>query len=326
MTSAPTSSDLSLTGIDPELISALAVLGPIGGEVRLDDLDLIHALRDTNAMMAALGTRLATDARVHTGNMTIAGRTPGTELLVRLYRPAEADGGALLFFHGGAHVLGDVYVEEPRCLRLAAEGRCLVVSVDYALAPEEPFPADLEDALAALRWLAAEAETLGVDLSRIGVGGGSAGAGLAASLALAARDQGGPALCWQMLVYPMLDDRLDTPSMQMPTTPLFGRRAAQDAWAHYLAGSPATAFSAPARADDLSGLPPAYAMVAEHDVLRDEGIDYARRLVEAGVPTELHLYPGTVHGFDLVGATTAVGRRALVEQAAATCRALGPTG
>jgi len=326
VSAAPSSSDLSLPRIDAELASALAALGPMPTEVRLDDMKLIHALRDSHAMMDALGTRLATDPRVHTDNVTITGRTPGKQLLLRLYRPAEADGGALLFFHGGAHLLGDVYVEEPRCLQLAAEGRCLVVSVDYALAPEEPFPADLEDALAALHWLAAEAGTLGVDVRRIGVGGGSAGAGLAAALALATRDRGGLRPCWQMLVYPMLDDRLQTPSMFLPATPLFGRRAAADAWAHYLGGRPATPLSAPARAEDLSALPPAYMLVAEHDVLRDEGIYYARRLVEAGVPTELHLYPGTVHGFDVVGATTAVGRRALAEQADATRRALAPYG
>lgn len=308
--------------LDPELARVCASLPSPGIEGRLDDLDLIRSMRDTLAIMEAQGRRLPTDPRVHVENVTVPGRAPGEELLVRLYRPVEADGGALLFLHGGAHVLGDVYVEEQRCLRLAAEGRCLVASVEYALAPEEPFPADLEDAYAALGWLSGHAEILEVDDRRIGVGGGSAGGGLAAALALAARHRGGPALCWQMLVYPMLDDRLETPSMQMAETALFSRRAAADAWTHYLGGQPATDLAAPGRAEDLSDLPPAYVMVAECDPLRDEGIDYARRLIEAGVPAELHLFPGTFHGFDLVGYNTAVGRRALAEQAAVTCTAL----
>jgi acetyl esterase len=314
------------TAMDPELAQALAALPSVPTEDGLDDLDLIRSLRDSLAIMKALGTNLPTDDRVEVEDVSVPGGASGSELLVRLYRPREHQGAALLFLHGGAYVLGDVYVEEARCLHLAAQGRCLVASVDYALAPEHPFPAGLEDAYAGLRWLAQQADALEVDPARVAVGGSSAGAGLAAALVLLARERRGPAICWQMLVYPMLDDRLRTPSMQMGGTPLFSRQAAADAWGHYLAGRPADQFAAAARATDLHGLPPAYVLVAEHDPLRDEGIDYARRLLEAGVGTELHLYAGTFHGFELVGSRTAVGRMALDEQARALRNALVAKG
>lgn len=323
--------------IDPELTRVLERLGDVGTEARLDDLGLIRSLRDTMTMMDALGTRLPSRRDVHVDNLHVPGRTPGRSLLVRMYRPDSHGGGALLFLHGGAYVLGDVYVEEERCLHLAAGAGVVVASVEYGLAPEEPFPAGLEDAYAGLSWLVAEAPSLGVDPGRVAIGGSSAGAGLAAAVALAARQRGGPPLAFQLLVYPMLDDRQDTPSMGLTNTPLFSRRAATDAWQHYLgpntddgADGPAARLgssahlAAPARAAELSGLPSAYVMAAEFDPLRDEAVAYARRLVEAGVSCELHLFPATFHGFDIVGSRTTVGRRALEEQAAALAGALAP--
>lgn len=312
--------------IDPELAQSLAALPSSGLDTGLDDMGLIHMMRDSLAIMKTLGTSLPTDERVEAENISIPGRAEGHELLMRIYRPRSQRGGGLLFLHGGAYVLGDVYVEEQRCLHLAAEAECLVASVGYALAPEEPFPAGLEDAYRALQWLTGEAPALGIDPARLAVGGSSAGAGLAAALTLLARHRKGPPISWQLLVYPMLDDRLATPSMELSGTPLFTRQAAADAWAHYLGVRPADQFGAAGRATDLRGLPPAYVLVAEHDPLRDEGVDYARRLVEAGVSTELHLYPGTFHGFELVGARTAVGRRALDEQARAVREALDAKG
>lgn len=308
--------------IDPELQRALDRLPPVGTESRLDDLELIRSLRDTLGMLQALGTTLPSDDQVATDNVTVPTPHPDGELLVRLYRPAERGDGALLFLHGGAYILGDAYVEEARCLHLASEGRCLVASVDYALAPESPFPAGLEDAYTGLEWLHGHAAELGVAPGRIAVGGSSAGAGLAAALALLARDRGGPPICFQLLVYPMLDDRMETASMRMEDTALFTPRAARDAWAHYLGGRVADHLAAPGRAADVSDLPPAYLLVAEHDPLRDEGIDYAKKLVAAGIPTELHLFPGTFHGFDLIGARTRIGRQALEEQASALRHAL----
>ena len=308
--------------IEPELQRILDRLPPVGTESSLDDLGLIHSLRDTRAMLRALGTSLPSDDRVTTEDLVVRSPRRDGEVPVRLYRPAQRGHGALVFLHGGAYVFGDVYVEEARCLHLAAEARCLVASAGYALAPESPFPAGLEDAYAALEWLFGHAAELDVAPERIAIGGSSAGAGLAAALALLARERGGPHACFQLLVYPMLDDRMETPSMGVEDTALFTPRAARDAWAHYLGGHPADHLAAPGRAHDLTALPPAYVLVAEHDPLRDEGIDYAKKLVEAGVPTELHLFPGTFHGFDLVGARTRIGRRALEEQAAALRHAL----
>ncbi len=308
--------------LDPELDRVVRAMPDFGTEARLDDLALIRSLRDTPAMLAALGRSLPLDDRVAVENREVPGRTADRELLVRVYRPTDADGGALVFLHGGAYVLGDVYVEEQRCLHLAAETGAVVVSVEYALAPEEPFPAGLEDAYAALRWASDGADVLGVDRGRIAVGGSSAGAGLAAALALLARRRGGPEICFQLLVYPMLDDRMESPSMQLRGTPLFSRRAAADAWGHYLGDREADELAAPARAERLAGLPPAYLMVAEQDPLRDEGIAYATALTRAGVECELHLLPGTFHGFDLVCPRSALGRRALEEQATALRRGL----
>jgi acetyl esterase/lipase len=234
---------------------------------------------------------------------------------------------ALVFFHGGAFVLGDLYTEELRCLRYAAEARCVVVSVDYRLAPEDPFPAAPDDCYAGLVWTVGHAGDLGIDPARVGVGGSSAGGALAAATALMARDRGGPVLAFQLLNYPVIDDRLDTPSMHaFDATPLWTSGASADMWVYYL-GEPqgrgeVSPYAAPGRAPDLSGLPPAYVLTAELDPLRDEGIDYARRLMAVGVPTELHTVAGACHGFDIIAADTTLGRRAIDEQVGALVRGL----
>ena len=325
-----------MRNLDPELAPVLAGL-PGGGRARLEDLKVMRAMRDTMAVLHALGTELPTDERVTVTDRRLPGRRAGTELPARVYTPAKHRGAVLVFFHGGAYTMGDVYTEEQRCLRLAADGGCVVVSVGYALAPEEPYPAAVLDGYHALQWVAAHAAELvaGGDSGGGGSGGGSgvplavagssAGGGLAAAVALMARRRGGPPLVFQLLLYPMLDDRLDSASMHMEEpTPLLSRQVLAAAWGYYLGGAPADDLAAPGRAVDLSGLPPAYVMVAELDPLRDEGLAYARRLVEAGVSAEVHLYPGTFHGFDLMCPDTSVGRRALEEQAMAVRRCLAP--
>ncbi len=233
-----------------------------------------------------------------------------------------------MFFHGGAFVLGDRYTEELRCLRYAAEADCVIVSVDYRLAPEHRFPAGVDDCYAGLEWTVSHAAELGIDRSRVGVGGSSAGGALAAAVALMARDRGGPSLVVQILNYPVIDDRMQSVSMRsFDATPMWTSGATADMWQHYL-GDPegrgdVSAYAAPGRASDLSGLPPAYVLTAELDPLRDEGIEYATRLMAAGVPTELHTVAGACHGFDIIAARGALGQRAIDEQVRALVRGFG---
>jgi acetyl esterase/lipase len=186
------------------------------------------------------------------------------------------------------------------CQSVAAEVDTLVVSVGYRLAPEDPFPAGLHDCYAALIWLAENAAKLGVDPDRIAIAGQSAGGGLAAGLALFARDQGGPKICYQLLEIPEIDDRLDTPSMlAFQDTPFWNRPNAVWSWKHYLGpdhSGETSIYAAPSRATALEGLPPAYVSTMEFDPLRDEGIRYAMAMLEAGVSVELHSYAGTFHG------------------------------
>jgi acetyl esterase/lipase len=250
-----------------------------------------------------------------------------------VYRPKPAGAaGALpvpgvLFIHGGGFIIGSVEAEHIGAALVAADAGAVVVSVDYRLAPEHPYPAALHDCYAALAYLHDEAAALGVDPARVAVAGASAGGGLAAAVALLARDLGGPPLCFQMLQIPELDDRLETPSMRrFVDSPLWNRPLAVESWTAYLGGlwgSPdVPAYAAPSRATDLAGLPPAYISTAENDPLRDEGIAYASGLLQAGVSVELHQFPGTFHGSALV-TTAAVSRRAQHEAALVLRRALG---
>jgi acetyl esterase/lipase len=221
---------------------------------------------------------------------------------VRIYAPTQAGDGphpAMLYLHGGGFVLGSIAMEHAQTTSLARGVGAVVVSVEYRLAPEHPFPAAVDDAYAALVWLHGHAASLGVDPTRIAVVGNSAGAGLAAALTLMARDRGGPPIRFQYLGIPVLDDRLTTHSMTtMVDTPMWSRPLAELSWGWYLGEQreDVSAYAAPARAADLSGLPPAYVSTMESDPLRDEGILYAIRLLQAKVSTELHSFPGTWHG------------------------------
>ncbi len=248
----------------------------------------------------------------------IAGPEGAPEVMVRIYRPPNDEGvkPGLLYIHGGGFCVGSVEGEHAGAASMCAEADAVVVSVEYRLAPEHPYPAPLEDCYAALQWLHAQAASLRVDPAHIGIAGQSAGGGLSAGLALLARDRGGPAICFQMLGIPELDDRLETPSMRAFTdTPLWNRPNAVVSWKYYLGEEHAAdppIYAAPARATDLSGLPPAYVATMEFDPLRDEGIFYAAKLLECGVPVELHQFPGTFHGSSLMG-TAEVSVRSLQE-------------
>jgi acetyl esterase/lipase len=228
---------------------------------------------------------------------------PDGDVRVLLVRPqgVTAPVPVLLHLHGGGLVVGAVSDNVDMALDVAPGWA--VASVEYRLAPEHPYPAAVEDAYAALVWLVAKAADLGVDPQRVVVTGVSAGGGLAAALALLARDRGGPELLGQLLVYPMLDDRNDTASgHQMAGAGSWDRTANATGWAAYLgaqAGGPATsAYASAARAETLAGLPPAFVDVASAETFRDECVQYAARLWAEGGDAELHVWPGGCHGFD----------------------------
>jgi acetyl esterase len=281
---------------DPEL-APWVVMMPT-----LDIADLAGARAEMTAA-AEHGTSYQPSSPLTVAVRNLPGPEGAPDVRVRLYAPARQTTPlpGLLYLHGGGFVLGSVDTEAGRAQEFAATADAVVMSVDYRLAPEHPFPAGLHDCFAALEYLAKNAAELGVDPQHIGIAGNSAGAGLAAATALMARDLGGPQLCMQYLGIPELDDRLRTPSMTAFTdTPVWNRPNAVLSWQYYLGGEPPTQYAAPARAADLSGLPPTYIDVCEFDPLRDEGIEYAQRLVQAGVHAELHLYPRTFHGSSLI--------------------------
>lgn len=255
----------------------------------------------------------------------------GATVRVRVYRPTRAPGvlPALVWIHGGGYVLGTPEMNDPQCATFARELPALVVSVDYRLAPEHPYPTPLEDCYAALRWTWEQAERLGVDRTRIAIGGASAGGGLCAGLALLARDRGEVPVRFQLLIYPMIDDRNQTPSSYEITERrlIWTREWNLIGWRAYLGQEPGgegvPPYAAPARADNLAGLPPAYVMVGTADLFRDEDITYAQRLMQAGVPTELHVFAGAFHGFDSFAPQAWVSQRANAEVLAVLRRALG---
>ena len=240
---------------------------------------------------------------------------------VRIYRPHRAQ-GAIVWLHGGGFVMGDLETEHPWAVRVADGSGAMVISVGYRRAPEYRFPAALDDAYAVLAWAAEYAAEFGIDPGRIAVGGHAAGAGLAAAVALRARDQQGPPIRYQLLSQPELDDRQETWSARNFTeTPFMTRDKVAASWRHYLGSAPASPYAAPVRAADLSGLPPAYIATAEFDPNRDEAIGYAQRLLQAGVSVELHQWPGTFHGSQAI-VSAEVSQRQLAELGAALRRAL----
>jgi acetyl esterase/lipase len=257
----------------------------------------------------------------------------GFEVPTRIYRPRAGDGprGAMVHFHGGAFVAGDLDISAGICGRMADVAEIVVVDVDYRLAPEHPFPIGFEDCYSALLWTAANSEALGIDLARLAVGGESAGGALAAAVAIAARDRNGPALAYQQLIYAVMDDTLTTPSVQQLTdTPLWNGANCGPMWEHYLGPEQhrgeVSPYAAPTRAiateRGLADLPPAYLLACEHDPLRDEEIAYAVALLAAGVSVELHLVPGTFHGFD--GFPTQISKRTTTGYLDSLRRAVGP--
>jgi acetyl esterase len=227
---------------------------------------------------------------------------PWGDIPICIYRPESASRSApaIVYFHGSGWVILNIYLCDPTMRSLANSTGCVVVAVNYQKAPEHKFPVPFDDSFAATSWVAANAEALGIDPARIAVGGDSAGGNLAAAVCLRARDEGGPALAYQLLVYPATDYGWDSPSsIENAEGYLLQRESMRWFWNHYV-NDPSDGdnpFVSPLRAADLSGLPPAFIVTAEFDPLRDDGERYGERLREAGVPVKLSRYDGQIHGF-----------------------------
>jgi acetyl esterase/lipase len=245
------------------------------------------------------------------------------------FRPAGSTAvpvPAIVYLHGGGFVMGDAEGDQVLPSQLSRAAGALVLSLDYRLAPEHPFPAAHEDGYAVLRRTAANAATLGVDADRIALAGSSAGAGIVAGLAQRARDDGDVRVAAQLLEIPVVDDRATTQSAQYDDTPMWTRANIVDSWACYLGGRTGEPppYAVPARAEDLGGLPPTYVGVCSADPLRDEGIEYARRLADRGVCVELRMYPGLFHGATGMFPDVEACRRARAALLDAAHRLLGP--
>jgi acetyl esterase len=321
MTDNAHSGDAATYPIDRQFADVLALLpGGAFDDVAAARRGLLDVLPILNAGLDLTGLTVT--------DRIVPGPSSHPELAIRTYVPvAEPSGAGLLFIHGGGFSLGGLDSEHARAAYIAIRTGAAVVSVDYRLAPEHPFPAAIEDCYAGLTWTHAAADELGIDPERVGVIGQSAGGGLAAGLALLTRDRGGPQLRFQYLGVPELDDRLDTDSMQrFQDTPMWNRAAAEVSWRMYLGptdrSSEVSPYAAPGRATDLIGLPSAYISAMEFDPLRDEGIQYAVALMAAGVSCELHTFPGTFHGSSSVVPTADVSRRELDEMVAVLRRRL----
>jgi len=295
----------SIDLVDPELRGLLSAFPSLS--LSLDALPQIR--RDGDEMWRNLAAAAGTpaDKGIRVAERFVPGAPGAPAVRVLTYEPTRTRQAmpAYLHIHGGGYVLGTADSAEVANRELAATLSCFIASVDYRLAPETRAPGQVEDCYAVLKWLHGAAADLRIDRSRIAVGGESAGGGLAAALALLARDRGEIPICFQNLVYPMLDDRT---AALVKTNPHTGRHlwtheSNRFGWSALLGGTPGAVgvspYAAAARAIDLRGLPPALVTVGALDLFLEEDIDYATRLMQAGVPTELHVYPGAYHGFDL---------------------------
>jgi acetyl esterase/lipase len=261
-------------------------------------LESIRVLRESfnQRRRDAAEHTVAPDVQIQEANvMSESGEVP-----VRVYRgaPSNPPAPAVIYCHAGGFALGNLDTDHRQCVELARRARCTVVSVDYRLAPEHPYPAALDDAIAVLNWVAVTATELGVDAGRLALAGSSAGAALVACMAHRAVDGSLPPIVFQLLHQPVLDDRATASKAEFRTSPAFDGEAAQLMWRYYLGTDTGSPVAVPARRNRLNGLPPALITCAEIDPFRDEAVDYALRLLHAGVSTELHVFAGTCHGFD----------------------------
>jgi acetyl esterase len=308
--------------VQPEIEALLARMAAAGNPP-LQEQSVAEARRIHAASAATLhGPPVPVAAAA---DRTIPG--PAGDLRVRAYTPhGEPPFPIVVWFHGGGWVVGSLDTFDPICRALAAAVPAVVVAVDYRLAPEHRFPAAVEDSYAATLWASRNAASLGGTQQRLAVAGDSAGGNLAAVVALGARDRGGPAIAFQLLVCPVMDAAMDSASYREKADGFYLTAAGMRwYWDHYLGGADGSRPDAsPLRAAFFGGLPPALVVSAEHDPLRDEGEAYAARLRAAGVPAAVSRYPGVVHGFYRWRAVTPTADACLEEAAAALRAALPP--
>lgn len=297
--------------VNPELLPALEMF---------QDLDLrpeyIQAIREG---MVQMRQPASVDESLSLTDEIIVG-PDANPLPLRIYRPKSSNERlpALLWIHGGGYILGSIEDNDDLCMRFVKEANCVVVSVDYRLAPEHPYPAPIEDCYSALKWIADNAESLNIDANRIGVAGASAGGGLTAALTLLARDRQYPSLCFQMPLYSMIDDRNNAPSTnEIKEGFVWNQKTNEAGWKMYLGKLSGTdhipAYAAPARAEDYRNLPYTYTCVGQLDPFRDETLTYVTKLAQAGVDVEFHLYPGCYHSFEGINPNADISVRAVNE-------------
>lgn len=321
--------------LDPELAPAVPNMLTIFGDLDRSSLTLedIPKMRQALAnAQAAMGDSVEPNPNVSCEERFIPGPEGAPDVRVKIYRPLNQLEAlpCLYHIHGGGMILGSIDGEEAQMASYAEKLNAVVISPDYRLAPEHPYPAPVEDCYEGLQWAAENTSELRIDPKRIVVGGESAGGGLAAGTVILARDRKGPEIAYQYLVYPMLDDRNETPSSRQfsgewPGWSLELNELGWKAFLGDLSGKEnVPSYAAPAREEDLSNLPPAYIEVGALENFRDEDIDYAKRLAQADVSVELHVYPGAFHGFEVANPTAKISQNAINLRINALTKALHP--
>jgi acetyl esterase/lipase len=302
--------------LDPAVAKALEPMAAAMADAvppLVGDVDSRRPVLEAIMAETAAAQPTPTDVKATDHHATAA---DGSEILLRWYvKEGGSAGPAVLYLHGGGMISGSLAVYDGPVSRYVSSSAVPMLAVEYRLAPEHPYPTPVEDCYTGLLWLVEHAAELNVDPARIAVMGDSAGGGLAAAIALMSRDRGGPALAHQILIYPMLDDRNTSPDPEIAPFAVWSYDDNITGWAALLGdavgGASVSPYAAPARAIDLSGLPPCYLEVGQLDIFRDEDLDYAQRLSGAGVTVEFHLRPGVPHEFETYAFATDIARRSV---------------
>ena len=264
--------------------------------------DVVERRNFTNELFKSMmGSEI--NPNVIISDYKVPGLNDAPEIKLRVYTPKNTlkTNPGIYYIHGGGMIIGSIQGEEGNAIALALELNAIVVSVEYRLAPENPYPAAVEDCYSGLIWMAKNSKKLKIDSERIAIYGGSAGGGLTIATSMMARDNNFPKVCFQMPLYPMIDDRnISFSSHQITNVGIWDREANIEAWNWYLGGKEANEYAAPARAKYLNNLPPTFIDVGDADLFRDEDIQFVKNLIQAGVETEFHLYPGAFHGSEIL--------------------------